>query len=32
VVRNGVLYRVGEPEVDAVEAGDKLLYIRRAAK
>lgn len=32
VVRNGVLYRVGEPEVDAVEAGDKLLYIRRAGK
>ncbi|MEU1551030.1 potassium channel family protein [Nocardia sp. NPDC005745] len=32
VVRNGVLFRVGEPEVDAVEAGDKLLYIRRAAK
>ncbi|MGK8489913.1 potassium channel family protein [Nocardia asiatica] len=32
VVRNGVLYRVGEPEVDAIEAGDKLLYIRRAGK
>jgi voltage-gated potassium channel len=32
VVRNGVLHRVGEPEVDAVEAGDKLLYIRRAGK
>ncbi|MGK8509818.1 potassium channel family protein [Nocardia asiatica] len=32
VVRNGVLYRVGEPEVDAIEAGDKLLYIRRASK
>ncbi|MFE7743662.1 potassium channel family protein [Nocardia sp. NPDC057455] len=32
VVRNGVLNRVGEPEVDAVEAGDKLLYIRRAGK
>ncbi|MEU2174488.1 MULTISPECIES: potassium channel family protein [Nocardia] len=32
VVRDGVLYRVGEPEVDAVDAGDKLLYIRRAGK
>ncbi|MBF6078896.1 potassium channel family protein [Nocardia beijingensis] len=32
VVRGGVLYRVGEPEVDAVDAGDKLLYIRRAGK
>ena len=29
VVREGRLVRVGEPEVDAVEAGDKLLYIRR---
>lgn len=32
VVRDGVLVRVGEPEVDAIEAGDKLLYIRRASK
>ncbi|MEU7139980.1 NAD-binding protein [Nocardia sp. NPDC046473] len=32
VVRGGVLARVGEPEVDSLEAGDKLLYIRRAAK
>ncbi len=32
VVRNGVLHRVGEPEVDAIEARDKLLYIRRSAK
>ncbi|WP_431967945.1 potassium channel family protein [Nocardia sp. bgisy134] len=32
VVRGGDLIRVGEPEVDAIEAGDKLLYIRRAAK
>ncbi|WP_051022902.1 potassium channel family protein [Nocardia pneumoniae] len=32
VVRDGVLVRVGEPEVDAIEAGDKLLYIRRAGK
>ncbi|MFQ6396422.1 potassium channel family protein [Nocardia sp. KC 131] len=32
VVRGGQLIRVGEPEVDAIEAGDKLLFIRRAAK
>ncbi|WP_227999209.1 potassium channel family protein [Nocardia australiensis] len=32
VVRGDELIRVGEPEVDAIEAGDKLLYIRRAAK
>lgn len=32
VVRAGVLVRVGEPEVDAIEAGDKLLYIRRTSK
>ncbi|TQM30981.1 potassium channel family protein [Nocardia bhagyanarayanae] len=32
VVRDGDLIRVGEPEVDAIEAGDKLLYIRRTAK
>ncbi|MEV6058846.1 potassium channel family protein [Nocardia asteroides] len=31
VVRNGTLIRVGEPEVDALDSGDKLLYIRRAA-
>ncbi|WP_327150006.1 potassium channel family protein [Nocardia sp. NBC_01329] len=30
VVRAGVLVRVGEPSVDALESGDKLLYIRRA--
>ncbi|CAM3818352.1 potassium channel family protein [Smaragdicoccus niigatensis] len=29
VVRAGQLVRVGEAEVDALEAGDKLLYIRR---
>ncbi|WP_067536088.1 potassium channel family protein [Nocardia crassostreae] len=29
VVRNGTLVRVGEEEVDALESGDKLLYIRR---
>ncbi|MBF6218291.1 NAD-binding protein [Nocardia abscessus] len=32
VVRDGVLHRVGEPEVDAIDAGDKLLYIRRSGK
>jgi voltage-gated potassium channel len=32
VVRGGELIRVGEPEVDALEAGDKLLYIRRVSK
>ncbi|MFD4432583.1 potassium channel family protein [Nocardia sp. NPDC058497] len=32
VVRDGNLIRVGEPEVDALDAGDKLLYIRRSGK
>ncbi|GGK45339.1 potassium channel family protein [Nocardia camponoti] len=32
VVRDGVLIRVGEPEVDALDANDKLLYIRRSGK
>ncbi|MGF7123987.1 TrkA family potassium uptake protein [Rhodococcus sp. TAF43] len=31
VVRDGRLLRVGSPEVDAVEADDLLLYIRRVA-
>jgi voltage-gated potassium channel len=30
VVRDGRLLRVDEPEVDAVELGDRLLYIRSA--
>ncbi|GAB3003169.1 potassium channel family protein [Mycobacterium bourgelatii] len=30
VVRNGDLLRIDSPEVDAVEAGDRLLYIRTA--
>ena len=30
VVRNGELVRVDDPEVDAVELGDRLLYIRSA--
>ncbi|NLG56009.1 MAG: potassium channel family protein [Rhodococcus sp.] len=29
VVRDGRLIRIGSPEVDSVEAGDRLLYIRR---
>lgn len=29
VVRNGTLYRVGDSEVEAIEAGDRLLYVRR---
>lgn len=29
VVRNGTLYRVGDAEVEAIEAGDRLLYVRR---
>ena len=29
VVRNGTLVRVGEPEVDAIEQGDLLLFIKR---
>lgn len=32
VVRENRLFRVGEPEVDAVEEGDRLLYIRRVTK
>ena len=31
VVRDGRLVRVGTPEVDAIEAEDRLLYIRRVA-
>lgn len=30
VVRNGRLLRIGAPEVDAIEASDRLLYIRQA--
>lgn len=32
VVRNGELLRIGAPEVDAIEANDRLLYIRYAAQ
>ncbi|MFF0491844.1 potassium channel family protein [Nocardia sp. NPDC003482] len=32
VVRSGTLIRVDEPEVDALENGDKLLYVRRVHK
>jgi voltage-gated potassium channel len=28
VVRDGHLLRVDAPEVDAIEAGDRLLYVR----
>ena len=30
VVRDGHLLRIGAPEVDAIEASDRLLYIRHA--
>jgi voltage-gated potassium channel len=30
VVRNGTLHRVDAPEVDAIESGDRLLYVRSA--
>lgn len=32
VVRDGQLLRVDAPEVDAIEAGDRLLYVRSAGK
>ena len=32
VVRDGHLVRVDAPEVDAIEASDRLLYIRRVGK
>ncbi|MDT5139706.1 MAG: voltage-gated potassium channel [Mycobacterium sp.] len=32
VVRDGQLLRIGAPEVDAIEANDRLLYIRHAAQ
>ncbi|MCV7260235.1 potassium channel family protein [Mycobacterium shimoidei] len=32
VVRDGRLMRVDAPEVDAIEAGDRLLYVRSAGK
>lgn len=32
VVRGGELIRVDEPEVDALDSGDRLLYVRRAQK
>lgn len=31
VVRDGHLLRIGAPEVDAIEASDRLLYVRHAA-
>jgi voltage-gated potassium channel len=32
VVRDGQLLRIGAPEVDAIEASDRLLYVRHAAQ
>ena len=32
VVRDGHLLRVGAPEADAIEAGDRLLYVRNTGK
>ena len=32
VVRDGHLLRVNAPEVDAIEAGDRLLYVRSVVK
>ncbi|MGB6512618.1 MAG: potassium transporter Kef, partial [Mycobacterium sp.] len=32
VVRDGHLLRVDAPEVDAIEAGDRLLYVRNTGK
>jgi voltage-gated potassium channel len=29
VVRNGTLYRVDHPEADAIEVGDRLLYVKK---
>ncbi|SFS53447.1 potassium channel family protein [Saccharopolyspora flava] len=31
VVRNGELYRVDAPEADAIEEGDRLLYVRKVS-
>lgn len=30
LVRDGVMYRVDSPEADAIERGDRLLYVRKA--
>ncbi|MFT3714371.1 MAG: NAD-binding protein [Gordonia sp. (in: high G+C Gram-positive bacteria)] len=32
VVRDGSLYRVGDPQVESIEAGDRLLYVRQGEK
>jgi voltage-gated potassium channel len=32
VVRNGKLYRVDHPEADAVEPGDRLLYVKKVSR
>ena len=31
VVRNGVLHRVDDSEVEQIEVGDRLLYVRKGA-
>ncbi len=31
VVREGKVHRIGEPEVESIEPGDRLLYVRRGA-
>lgn len=31
LVRDGVMYRIDSPEADAIEHGDRLLYVRKAA-
>lgn len=31
VVRNGTLYRIDAPEADAIERGDRLLYVRKVS-
>lgn len=31
LVRDGVMYRIDSPEADAIEPGDRLLYVRKAA-
>jgi voltage-gated potassium channel len=32
VVRDGRLYRVDAPEADAIEPGDRLLYVRKVTQ
>jgi voltage-gated potassium channel len=32
LVRDGVLYRVDAPQADAIEPGDKLLYVKKVTQ